>query len=53
MLSTAPFWVVTLRNNPEERSTPLLRGGSLKSHVQNVISTCVLVVLVLKFCNVM
>jgi len=34
-MRTALFWVITqhypLRNNPEERSSHLLRGGSLKS----------------------
>jgi hypothetical protein len=49
MLSTALFWVITLRNNQEERISHLLCGGSLKSRVQNVISTYVLVVL--EFCN--
>jgi hypothetical protein len=29
---TALFWV-TLRNNPEERRSQLLRGGSLKTHI--------------------
>ena len=52
MLGTAFFWVITLLNNPEEHGTHLLCGGSLKSSIQNVISTCVLEVLVLKFCNV-
>jgi len=29
----------TLRNNPEERSSHLLRGGSLKSHIRRSMST--------------
>jgi len=28
---TVHFWVIMLRNNPEEQSSHLLRGGSLKS----------------------
>ena len=33
-LITALFWVITLRNsNPEERSSQLLRVGSLKFHI--------------------
>jgi len=28
---TVHFWVIMQRNNPEERSSHLLRGGSLKS----------------------
>jgi len=29
----ALFWVITLRNNPEKRSSHLLRLGSLKSRI--------------------
>jgi len=31
VMRTALFWVITQRNNQQERSSQLLRGGSLKS----------------------
>jgi hypothetical protein len=37
VMRTALFWgIITQRNNPEERSVQLLRGGSLKSRNEGV-----------------
>jgi hypothetical protein len=33
ILRSALFWVIMLRNNPEERNTYLLGGGSLQSRI--------------------
>jgi len=36
VMITAPIWATTQRNNPEERSSQLLRGRSLKSRNESL-----------------
>jgi len=41
-MRAALFWVIMQRNNPEERSSLLLGGGSLKSDI-NILVTLIFV----------
>jgi hypothetical protein len=40
-MRSAPFWVITLRDSPEDHGSHLLRGGSLQSRTESCIDFCV------------